>query len=161
MSTDSSAMLVYSSATASDGATGLTANGSSAIGTDVTRSSRALTSIRASTSSPRSGTSGDVDVDVTYQQSVTRTQRRPAHPYQLPPVPSSDVPRMTSSSQEESWVVEGPSTPSSILNTSHSDVGRNGQQNEDSIMCISNGCENGRDCNQGCYTGGTGTHAWC
>ena len=40
--------------------------------------------------------------------------------------------------------MEGPSTPSSILNASCSDVGRSGQQNEDSIMCLSNGCESGR-----------------
>ena len=143
MSSDSSAILVYSSATTSDGATGSSANGSSVTGTDVTRSSRALTSVRASTSSPRSGTSGDFDVDVTFQQSGTR-KRRSAHPYSLPPVPSSEVPRVTSSSQEGSWVIEGPSTPSSILNASCSDVGRSGQQNEDSIMCLSNGCESRR-----------------
>ena len=51
---------------------------------------------------------------------------------------------MTTPSHDGSWVVEGPSTPSTILNTSNPDVGRGGHQSEDSIMCLSNGCENGR-----------------
>ena len=135
--TDSPITLTFSSATASD-----ETNGSSRAGTEVTR--RSVPSIRASTASPRSGTSGDFEVDVTFQPTVKRSQQPTPHPYALPPMPSTKVPRTMTPSNDGSWIVEGSATPSTILNTSTPDVGRGGHQSEDSIMCLSNGCENER-----------------
>ena len=138
--TDSPFTLTISSASAS-----ADTNGSSHAGTDITR--RSAPSARASTASPRSGTSGEIDIDVKYKPAVRRPcpSSNAGHPYgPVPALPSPKVPKTGHQSSDGSWIVEGSGTPSTIMNTSIPDVGRGGTSSDDSIMCISNGCKSER-----------------
>ena len=138
--TDSPFTLTTSSAAASTDT-----NGSSHAGTDITR--RSAPSVRASTGSPSSAGSEGIDIDVNYKPAVRRPLPRvtDGQPYgTIPSLPSPKVAKRGHQSGDGSWIIEGSGTPSSILDTSNTDVGRGGLPNDDSLMCISNGCENER-----------------
>ena len=131
--------------TTSSAAASADTNGSSHAGTDITR--RSALSVRASTGSPRSTQSDDIDIDVKFKPAVRRPIHRIAdgQPYgNIPSLPTPKMAKKGPQSGDGSWIIEGSGTPSSILDTSNVEVSQGGASNNDSIMCISNGCENER-----------------